>query len=101
MALAGLLAFAGCKGFETTKDIGYYLVKAKQTRVYLFAAGQTSQGDPILTKGQQVVMLRREIGYSRVMTADGTKEYARTDDLELAPMQGNAPAHGSPPAFPN
>ena len=93
LALAGISFFAGCKGFETTGDIGYCSVKAKQTRVYLFAPGKSSSADPILTQGQRVVMLRREFGFSRVMTAAGEKGYVATDDLEPAPMMGTqAPA---------
>jgi hypothetical protein len=79
-----VILFGGCKGFETTKDIGFYAVSAKRTRVYRFGPGQMSAGDTTLTEGSRLVMLRREYGYSRVMTPDGQKGFVLTADIEPA-----------------
>lgn len=90
--MLGVLWFAGCKGIETTQDIGFYSVKAERTRVFLFAPGHPSQGDVTLTQGQEIVVLRREFGYSHVMTVDGQKGYVATNDIEPKPGRMTAPA---------
>jgi hypothetical protein len=98
-AALGILALAGCEGFGTTQDIGFYTVRAERTRVFLFAPGHTSEGDVTLTQGQRLVMLRQEFGYSHVMTADGQKGYVATNDIapERGPVSAAAPVSRTPP----
>jgi hypothetical protein len=90
--MLAVLWFAGCKGLQTTQDIGFYNVKADRTRIFLFAPGHTSEGDVILTKGQELVVLRKEYGYSHVMTVDGQKGYVATNDIEPKPGRMTAGA---------
>ena len=91
LILPGLFLFGGCKSFETTKDIGYYTVIAKKTRVYRFGPGQVSAGDTTLSEGQRVVLLRREIGYSRVLTPDGEKGFVLSNTIQPARPEPGAP----------
>jgi hypothetical protein len=68
-----------------TSDVGHYVVKVQQTPMFRYGPAQSFGADFNLTKGQHVVMLRREFGYSRVMTDEGQTGYVATEDLASAP----------------
>ncbi len=53
--------------------------------MYRYGPAQGFGADFNLTKGQRVVMMRREYGYSRVMTDEGQSGYVATEDLVPAP----------------
>lgn len=95
LALPVAIALWGCKGIETTKDIGFYAVTAKQTHIYRFAPGQITAADLTLKQGERLVMLRREYGYSRVMTGNGEKGFVATNDIGPAPPEPKGTAAGA------
>jgi hypothetical protein len=77
--------FAGCASPNAGGDVGFYLVNVTQTPMYRYGPAQSFGADFNLTKGQRVVMMRREYGYSRVMTDEGQSGYVATEDLVPAP----------------
>jgi hypothetical protein len=84
---AGAGGLAGCKtpAKKTLKGEGEYVVTAKQTQVFRFGPAQMSGADAILQEGERVMMLRREYGYSRVMTEDGQPGFVANDAIAPAP----------------
>jgi hypothetical protein len=85
MVIAATGVFFGCKSVNSMKGEGEYMVTAKQTQVFRFGPAQTSGADAILVEGERVVMLRREYGYSRVMTEDGQPGFVANDTIAPAP----------------
>jgi hypothetical protein len=88
-----MLAFAGCAGTsEPGGDVGHYTVSAVQTPMFRYGPAQSFGPDFSLQQGQHVVMLKREFGYSRVMTDEGQSGYVATEDLapSAAPKKGIA-----------
>lgn len=81
----GALVFTGCASSSGAGDVGFYLVNVTQTPMYRYGPAQSFGADFNLTKGQRVVMMRREYGYSRVMTDEGQSGYVATEDLVPAP----------------
>lgn len=79
LAVVGVVLFAGCETSNPGKTEGYYAVTAKQAQVYRFGPSQPTGADAILVAGQKVQMLRKEFGYSRVMTDDGMSGYISND----------------------
>ena len=77
-----------------SSDVGFYLVNVEKTPMYRYGPAQNFGADFNLTKGQRVVMLRREYGYSRVMTDEGQSGYVATEDLVPAPPQPKSAATG-------
>ena len=62
-----------------------YVVTVPQAQFYKYGPAQAFGADGVLTQGQQVKMLKREFGYSRVMLDNGQSGYVSTDDLKPAP----------------
>ena len=85
--LAGLATFwlSGCAATDGSRDVGHYIVSPPQTPIFRYGPAQSFGPDFNLTQGQHVVMLRREFGYSRIMTDDGQSGYVATEDLAPAP----------------
>lgn len=83
-ALAALL-FAGCESMKSGGDVGFYIVSVPQTAMFRYGPAQSFGADFNLKQGQRVVMMRREYGYSRVMTDEGQSGYVATEDLSPAP----------------
>lgn len=83
-ALAAI-GLAGCASTDGSRDVGHYIVNVPQTPIFRYGPAQSFGPDFSLTQGQHVVMLRREFGYSRVMTDDGQSGYVATEDLAPAP----------------
>ena len=53
--------------------------------MFRYGPAQSFGADFNLTEGQHVVMLKREFGYSRVMTDEGQSGYVATEDITPAP----------------
>jgi hypothetical protein len=79
------LALGGCASLDETRDVGHYIVSAPQTPMYRYGPAQSFGPDSNLQQNQHVVMIRRDSGYSRVMTDDGQTGYVSTEDLSPAP----------------
>ena len=78
LACACAVLAGGCAAPAGRND-GYYAVSSAQAQVYRFGPAQPSGADAVLKKGDKVVMLRREYGFSRVMTEDGLTGYISND----------------------
>jgi hypothetical protein len=79
--------------------INLYEVKAATTPAFRFGPAQPSGPDFVLGKGQTVTMLRREFGYSQVMTQNGESVYVPTEDLLALtepPARGGSPLGPAP-----
>jgi hypothetical protein len=85
LACAGLALLGGCAGAQLGKTDVYYAVSAQQAQVYRFGPSQPTGADALLKKGQRIIMLRQEYGYSRVMTEDGMTGYIANDLIAPAP----------------
>lgn len=83
--LLGCGLLAGCATTGSRQPDAYYAVTASQTQVFRFGPAQPTGADAILSQGQRVKMLRREYGYSRVMTEDGEAGYVANDHIAPAP----------------
>ena len=85
IAFVAALAFSACEGTKPQKENLYYAVSGKLAQVYRFGPAQPTGADALLKQGQRVIMLRREFGYSRVMTDDGLTGYIANDLIAPAP----------------
>lgn len=79
LTLAGVILFSGCETSRPGKNEGYYAVTAKLAQVYRFGPAQPTGADAVLKEGHKLLMLRKEFGYSRVMTQDGMTGYVSND----------------------
>jgi hypothetical protein len=79
LAFVGVAMLAGCETSKPGKNEGYYAVTAKQAQVYRFGPAQPTGADALLKEGHKLLMLRKEYGYSRVMTEDGMTGYISND----------------------
>ena len=79
LAFVGVVLGAGCESSKHGKGEGYYAVTAKQAQVYRFGPAQPTGADALLKEGHKLLMLRKEFGYSRVMTEDGMTGYVSND----------------------
>jgi len=98
LAFAGGILLAGCETGKQGKVEDFYIVTSKQAQVYRFGPAQPTGADAVLTVGQKVKMLRREYGYSRVMTGDGMSGYISNDFIAptAAPEKPKAGTAGNP-----
>jgi len=79
------LVLGGCSSLDETRDVGHYVVSAPKTPLYRYGPAQSFGADYNVMQGQHVVMIRRDSGYSRIMTDDGQTGYVATEDLSPAP----------------
>ncbi len=83
--LAAVALFGGCAGVDGTDGVGHYVVSAPQTPLYRYGPAQSFGPDMNLQQNQHVVVMRRDSGYSRIMTDDGQTGYVASEDLSPAP----------------
>lgn len=69
------LGFSGCKTMDGVGDIGHYEVSVKSTPFYSYWSGRRSTPDFTLPKGTHLVALKREFGFTRVVTDAGHLGY--------------------------
>lgn len=69
------LGFSGCKTMDRGADIGHYEVSVKSTPFYSYWSGRSSAPDFMLPKGTHLVALKREFGFTRVVTDAGHMGY--------------------------
>ncbi len=82
---AALALLGGCAGSQLGKGQIYYAVSGQQAQVYRFGPSQPTGADALLKKGQRIIMLRQEYGFSRVMTEDGMTGFIANDLIAPAP----------------
>lgn len=85
MACGGTILLTGCAGSSPGKGDVYCAVSAPQAQVYRFGPSQPTGADALLTRGDRVIMLRQEYGYSRVMTENGLTGFVANDFISPAP----------------
>lgn len=90
------LGWAGCASTGGGSAVGHYVVSVSQTPIFRYGPAQSFGADFSLTQGQHVVMLKREFGYSRVMTDEGQTGYVATEDLKPAPPPPAPPTPTDP-----
>jgi hypothetical protein len=84
LASAGFLT--GCATPEGSSQVaGHFLVNTPTTPFYRYGPAQSFGPDYSLKRGQRVLVMKKESGFSRVMTEDGQSGYVATEDLVAAP----------------
>jgi len=73
---------------STTGPVSY-MVTADSTPFYKYGPQQANGADMQLKRGEEVVMLERHYGYSRVQNQGGDSGYVATEDVIPAPHQQN------------
>ncbi len=71
---------SACASTEPGGITGHYEVRV-ETPMYRYGPAQNFGPDMTLKQGQHVVLMRREYGYSRVMTDEGQSGYVATEDI--------------------
>jgi len=89
IAAVALVSCAEPKGPLPKTD--RYMVTAPHTPFYHYGPAQGMGADFMLMKGQNVTLIKRSFGYSKVMTADGQSGYVATDDIGPAPAPTPTP----------
>lgn len=86
MALLAVAALASCVR-EVVPAGTRYVVTAPRTGFYKYGPAQTFGPDSQLSQGEELTMMERGFGFSRVMTAHGVTGYVASDDIQLAPPE--------------
>ena len=99
-ASVGLLIHSACttsKPPPQSADAGpvRYIITADTTPFFKYGPAQANGPDYRLKKDQEVTMVERHYGYSRVLDPDGHAGYIPTDDI--APAANQPPAPGPTP----
>ncbi len=71
---------AGCTAVDPSSLVGHYEIRT-DTPMFRYGPAQSFGPDFTLKQGTHVVMMRRDFGYSRVMTDEGQTGYVATEDL--------------------
>lgn len=91
MALA-VCGLAGCAATKIAAEPGTkWMVNVSRSPIYRYGPAQSFGADFNLTKGMVVTMLKREYGYSHVMTEEGQSGFVATEDLIPAPLPTPTP----------
>ncbi len=80
VAGAIVATLSACTSTEPGGITGHYEVRV-ETPMYRYGPAQNFGPDMTLKQGQHVVLMRREYGYSRVMTDEGQSGYVATEDI--------------------
>jgi hypothetical protein len=92
LALACAL-LPGCASMDPAAQTGHYEVRV-DTPMFRYGPAQSFGPDFTLKQGQHVVLMRKDFGYSRVMTDDNQTGYVATEDLMPMAPQKIAAASG-------
>ena len=69
-----------------------YIVTAPKTSFYKYGPAQSFGPDFVLVQGQQITMMERSYGFSKVMTGEGISGYISSEDITPAPLTEPKPA---------
>lgn len=83
--VAVLLSLTACQTTSAGPATGRYVVSAEKTPFYEKGPAQGYGPDLSLTKGEEVDLVERSYGFSRVKTSLGRVGYVATEDIEPAP----------------
>lgn len=78
LSLAAMMS--GCSSMDAESSTGHYEVRV-ETPMYRYGPAQSFGPDFTLKVGQHVVLMRKDFGYSRVMTDEGQSGYVATEDI--------------------
>lgn len=79
LALACAL-LPGCASMDPAAQTGHYEVRV-ETPMFRYGPAQSFGPDFTLKQGQHVVLMRKDFGYSRIMTDEGQTGYVATEDI--------------------
>ena len=83
-----MLIFAGCSAIEyNSTNSPLMVVVVERTPFYHNGPAQGNGPDLSLMKGDEVRLLRKEIGYSYVLLSDGQNGYVDNEALKPAPTE--------------
>lgn len=88
LALAGLLA--ACANKVQMPPGTVFEVQSSRAPFYKYGPAQTFGADEALPQGTRVTLVQREMGFSRVMLANGVTGYVSTDDLAVVAPEPKA-----------
>jgi hypothetical protein len=71
----------GCASGPAIAPGSAFEVGVQRAPFYKYGPAQSFGADESLDQGTRVTMLKRDMGFSRVMLADGTAGYVANDDL--------------------
>jgi hypothetical protein len=91
LASVGALWWSGCSTPQGSTEVKHYQVNVPATGLYRYGPAQSFGADYNLKQGQRVLMMKREFGFSRIMTEDGQSGYVATEDLAPAPPPPSPP----------
>jgi hypothetical protein len=100
--LLALFAFSGCTSPNSSSNsaarakTGRFMVAVNKSPFYKYGPAQAFGADFALNRGQQLTLVQRSFGFSKVMTDDGQSGYMPTEDLVPAPF---VPPPATPPVL--
>ncbi len=97
VALAAIVS--GCNSMDSAANTGHYEVRV-ETPMYRYGPAQSFGPDMNLKQGQHVVLMRKEYGYSRIMTDEGQTGYVATEDIIPAAAPKSTAATGVANRYP-
>ncbi len=83
VALASTAAFTACE--NTIPSGASYVVSVPKAGFYKYGPAQTFGPDLSLDQDTRLTILQHGMGFSRVVTSDGTSGYISNDDIKPAP----------------
>lgn len=93
LLIASVMVTASCSSVEyNTADAPHMVVVAAHTPFYYYGPAQENGPDHSLLSGEEVRVMRKEIGYSYVILNDGQRGYVANEALKPAPARPSEPA---------
>lgn len=97
ISLAAMMS--GCNSMDAAANTGHYEVRV-DTPMFRYGPAQSFGPDFTLKQGQHVVLMRKEYGYSRIMTDEGQSGYVATEDIIPAKAPSIAAGKRTPNQYP-
>ena len=96
LALALPLTITGCNTMDSAANAGHYEVRV-DTPMYRYGPAQSFGPDSTLKQGQHLILMRKDYGYSRIMTDENQTGYVATKDIlpSKAPVVAYAKRNGN------
>ena len=87
MAVAVAALLGACTTGEKAPPGSRFVVNVPRAQFYKYGPAQSFGADFVLPKGQRVIMLARQFGFSRVMTEDGISGWIASEEISPAPPE--------------